>query len=136
MNIDNYPFIRISPDDIPRAALPLTVINPHTEKKVKTYGIIDTGADECAFPAEYAYILGHNLQEGYPKSIDTGNGETTAYSHTVSIRILDFTIENALIDFLPNLNIPLLGVKSFLSNFHLTIDYPKCLFSLKYTRKK
>jgi len=31
---------------------------------------------------------------------------------------------------MPNLNIPLLGVKSFLSNFILTVDYPKKVFSL------
>jgi len=31
---------------------------------------------------------------------------------------------------MPNLNIPLLGVKSFLSNFILTVDYPDKQFSL------
>jgi len=36
-----------------------------------------------------------------------------------------------LIDFMPNLYVPLLGVKSFLSNFILTIDYPRQIFSLR-----
>jgi len=131
MNIHNHPFIKISPSDVPRAALPLTVTNPHTRKKAKTYGIIDTGADECAFPASFAPLLGHNLQKGYPKEVNTGNGKTIAYSHTVCLRIYDLTIKDVLIDFLPNLFIPLLGVKSFLSNFILTVDYPDKTFSLK-----
>lgn len=135
MDILNHPFKKISPGDIPRAALPLIVINPYVNKRIKTYGIIDTGADECAFPAQYAPLLGHNLQKGYPKSVNTGNGETIAYSHTVSIQIYDFVIKNVLVDFLPNLNIPLLGVKSFLSNFVLTVDYPNFTFSFKQNKK-
>jgi len=115
--------------------LPVTVINPHTDKKIKVYGLIDTGADECALPAQYAVLLGHNLQLGYPKEINTGNGKTLAYSHTVRIEIPNFTIQDTLIDFMPNLNVPLLGVKSFLSNFILAIDYPALTFSLQIKNK-
>ena len=44
---------------------------------------------------------------------------------------LNNTIQDILIDFMPNLHVPLLGVKSFLSNFILTIDYPDLSFSLQ-----
>lgn len=112
--------------------MPVTIINPHTNNKIKVYGLIDTGADECALPAQYAVLLGHNLQSGYPKEINTGNGKTIAYSHTVRIEIADLaTVQDTLIDFMPNLNVPLMGVKSFLSNFILTIDYPSLTFSLE-----
>ncbi|MDD4910299.1 MAG: hypothetical protein PHR44_06480 [Candidatus Omnitrophica bacterium] len=131
MDIVNHPFIKIGHNDIPRVALPVTIINPHTNKRLRTYGIIDTGADECAFPADFAAIVGHNLQKGHPKKVKTGNGETIAYAHTVCLQVYDFTIKDVLIDFLPNLSISLLGVKSFLSKFLLTIDYPKFTFSLK-----
>ncbi len=133
MVLPKIPFAKLGPDDIPRPWLPVTVINPHTNKKIRVLGLIDTGADECALPASYAIILGHNLQLGYSKEINTGNGKTLAYSHTVTIRIEtpDFTIQNILIDFMPNLHVPLLGVKSFLSNFILSIDYPDLNFSLK-----
>ncbi|MFH1173059.1 MAG: retropepsin-like aspartic protease [bacterium] len=131
MNLLNIPFSKLGPDDIFRPWLPATVINPHTNKKIKVYGLIDTGADECALPAPYAVLLGHNLQSGYPKEINTGNGKTLAYSHTVRIEIPDFTVQDTLIDFMPNLNVPLLGVKSFLSNFILAIDYPGLNFSLR-----
>ncbi|MBI4650837.1 hypothetical protein HY745_06045 [Candidatus Desantisbacteria bacterium] len=53
--------------------------------------------------------------------------------HTMCIQLPEFKIDNVLIDFMPNLKIPLLGVKSFLSNFILTIDYPKKCFSIKTT---
>jgi len=133
MNLSDIPFTKLGPDDIPRPWLPVTIVNPHTNKNLKVLGLIDTGADECALPASYAIILGHNLQLGTPKEINTGNGKTLAYSHTVTIRIesVDFTTQDVLIDFMPNLHVPLLGVKSFLSNFVLTINYPDLSFSLK-----
>lgn len=134
MNLRNIPFIKVSPDDIPRPWLPVVIINPRINKKVKVFGLIDTGADECALPAQYAMLLGHNLQKGYPKEVNTGNGKTLAYSHTVSIEIDDFVIKDVLVDFMPNLYVPLLGVRSFLSNFLLTVDYPNHNFSL--TAKK
>jgi len=131
MELSNIPFTKLSSDDIPRPWLQVTIINPHTDKKVKVLGLIDTGADECALPASYAAILGHDLQAGTAKEINTGNGRTTAYSHTVRIEVPNLTTQDTLIDFMPNLYVPLLGVKSFLSNFILAIDYPKTVFSLK-----
>ena|SRR3989338_8845019 len=131
MELSNIPFTKLSSDDIPRPWLPITIINPHSNKKVKVLGLIDTGADECALPASYAAILGHNLQAGTAKEINTGNGKTMAYSHTVRIEISDIVIKETLIDFMPNLYVPLLGVKSFLSNFVLTVDYLQKKFSLE-----
>jgi len=130
MMVRDYPFSVIRPGDLARPYLPVTVTDPVTDKKVKVYALIDTGADECALPASFAPILGHNLQNGKPKKISTGNGVTVAYSHITRIIIEDFSTQDVLIDFMPNLHIPLLGVKSFLSNFILTIDYPGNIFSL------
>jgi predicted aspartyl protease len=130
MPIRNYPFSIIRRGDLGRPYLPVTIVNPDIPKQLKVYALIDTGADECAFPASFAPILGHNLQAGYGKRISTGNGITTAYSHTTRIIIEGFSTQEVLVDFMPNLNIPLLGVKSFLSNFILTVDYPNRVFSL------
>jgi hypothetical protein len=93
--------------------------------------LIDTGADECALPASYAAILGHDLAAGKSKEIRTGNGITTAYSHTSRLLLDGFVIEETLIDFMPNLFVPLLGTRNFLCNFVLTIDYPRQFFSLE-----
>lgn len=130
MSLIDKPFIQIDPNDIPRASLPVVATNPHSGKSISVYGIIDTGADECAFPASFADIMGHNLQSGEPKEIRTGNGTTMAYSHTVTMNVDGYIIENVLIDFLPNLHVVLLGVRSFLNDFVLEIDYPNQIFSL------
>lgn len=126
-------------NDIYRPILPIRIINPHTSGNYRTHGIIDTGADECATPAAYAPILGHNLQAGQTKTIRTGNGVTVAYAHTTKFEIfhpetaeLLYTMEDTPVDFLPNLNVVLLGVNNFLSRFILTIDYPNKRFSIKY----
>jgi len=130
MLIENYPFITTRPGDIARPYLPITIINPENRKEINIYALVDTGADECALPASFASPLGHNLQSGQQKKINTGNGITIAYSHTVCIKTYEFSTENVLIDFMPNLHIPLLGVRSFLTNFILTIDYPNKRFSI------
>ncbi|MEK7376986.1 MAG: retropepsin-like aspartic protease [Candidatus Margulisiibacteriota bacterium] len=131
MSLQDIPFLKIWPGDTPKPWLPIIIINPHTKKSLRTYGLIDTGADECALPSQFADALGHNLQKGASKEITTGNGITTAYSHTVSVRTGDFQTDEVLIDFMPNLSVPLLGVKSFLSKFILTVNYKERTFSLK-----
>jgi predicted aspartyl protease len=121
-----------------RPSLPINIINSHDpSKSYKTWGLIDTGADECAIPSAIASILGHNLTLGTRKSISTGNGIATAYSHSTQIEIyhpvtLDVThvINNTPVDFMNNLSVVLLGVNSFLSHFVLNIDYPQKLFSI------
>jgi predicted aspartyl protease len=136
MPIRNYPFSKTRPGDVPRPYLPVTLVNPATETQLKVMALIDTGADECALPASFAPILGHDLQTGQVRRINTGNGVTMAYAHTLRIEIQGFATQNVLIDFMPNLQTPLLGVKSFLSHFVLTINYPKRIFSLKFPTRQ
>jgi predicted aspartyl protease len=131
MKLANIPFVKLSPNDIARPWLPVTIINPHNNGKMRVRGLIDTGADECALPASFAALLGHNLAAGTSKEVNTGNGKTIAYAHTIRIEIPDFTTQDVLIDFMPNLYVPLLGTRSFLCNFILTIDYPNFIFSLE-----
>jgi hypothetical protein len=69
------------------------------------------------------------------KRISTGNGITIAYSHTTRIIVEEFSTQDVLVDFMPNLSIPLLGVRSFLSNLILTVDYPSKQFSLTLPNK-
>lgn len=113
MPIRNYPFSIVRPGDIARPLLPITIVNPDTEMQMKVYGLIDTGADECAFPASFAPLLGHNLQAGRLKRVSTGNGITAAYSHTARIIIEGFSTQDVLVDFMPNLNTPFAGSTKF-----------------------
>ncbi|MHB8843892.1 MAG: retroviral-like aspartic protease family protein [Nitrospirota bacterium] len=131
MPVRDYPFSITRPGDAPRPYLPVTIVNPVAGSRLKVFALIDTGADECALPASFATLPGHNLQAGQQKRVSTGNGITLAYGHTTRIEVEGFSTQDVLIDFMPNLNIPLLGVKSFLNNFLLTVDYPNKMFSLK-----
>ncbi|MEW6557607.1 MAG: hypothetical protein AB1349_09665 [Elusimicrobiota bacterium] len=69
MKIKDRPFSQLSKDDILRPWLPVVIINPHTDKKMRVLALIDTGADECALPASYAAILGHTLNAGKIKKL-------------------------------------------------------------------
>ena len=136
MPINDCPFSSYG-DSTFRPYLPINIINPHTGRNRKTYGLIDTGADECAVPAYIADVLGHNLEKGKTKTIRTGGGTAKAYTHTIKCEVyhpttheLLYTISETPIDFMPNLHIVLLGVNSFLSKFILNIDYPKEIFSI------
>ncbi|OHE61273.1 MAG: hypothetical protein A2Z47_11285 [Thermodesulfovibrio sp. RBG_19FT_COMBO_42_12] len=69
MPVSNYPFSITRPGDIARPYLPITIINPETNRHLRVFALIDTGADECAFPASFAPLLGHmvkKLQETLP----------------------------------------------------------------------
>src|SRR3990172_13153972 len=114
MPIRNYPFSLTRPGDVARPYLPVAILNPATNKRIKVFALIDTGADECAFPASFAPLLGHNLLAGQPRKISTGNGVTIAYGHITRIIIEEFSTQDVLINFIPNLCFPLLGVRSFL----------------------
>lgn len=135
MLVENYPFTTTRPGDIARPYLPITIVNPKNHKEINVYGLVDTGADECALPASFASLLGHNLQSVPQKRISTAGGVTIAYPHTVCIKVFDFSTDNVLIDFMPNLHIPLLGVRSFLNGFTLKIDYPNKVFSIDRKQK-
>ncbi|MGK5091541.1 retroviral-like aspartic protease family protein [Deltaproteobacteria bacterium TL4] len=136
MLINKFPFYRLS-DGILRPMLPIEIQNPHTGKSFRTWGLIDTGADNCAFPAQIAKELGHELKSGKPKEIQTGNGVTQAFEHTTKINIFTqevkvaYTTSETMIDFMPHLRTPLLGVKNFLDYFILSIDYPNKVFSVQ-----
>jgi predicted aspartyl protease len=122
MPVHTYPFVAFSPGEIPRPYLWTKVINPDSGKSLLLYALLDTGADECALPASYAMILGHRLESGIPKTISTGNGNTTSYSHSSVIAFEKFETEKVTIDYMPNLLTPLLGFRSFLAHFILNIS--------------
>jgi hypothetical protein len=137
MPIKNFPFSNFEKGRSAYATLNIRIINPVNGMSVYANGIIDTGASDCAFPSQYADLLGHDLKKGEHKTTKTANGSSDVYSHTTIIEIYNSTnkvvyrIEKTPIDFMPNLPYVLLGVNSFLSKFILTIDYPAQKFSIQ-----
>ena len=70
MDLIDIPLTSIGPGCISRPILPIEIINPKTQLSIKTYGFIDTGADDCAVPGVFANKLGHNLTLGDEKEIN------------------------------------------------------------------
>lgn len=163
MPIRNSPFLLVVPQAkgkvmiVPgqgRPMLWIRVSNPKLPKspQVVTLAIVDTGADDCLFPADTAVAVGHVLKSVLPKTISGINSATVAYPHTSRIEILAtlanggpstnalYTIKNTLVDFMEsgnNQKVPfLLGTKSFLSKFVVTIDYPNSRFSIRRPKAK
>jgi len=142
MKTPKYPFHVMLAGHPPRPMLPVRIENPATGLFVDAWGLVDTGADDCALPARYAAALGHDLKAGAMRLIGTGNGTTRAYAHTTRIQVLApptrssperiaFTIPDTLVDFLPKLGCILLGAKSVLSQFILTLNYPEQWFTIR-----
>jgi predicted aspartyl protease len=132
MRSATYPFVSFKRGDPPRPYVPILVSNPQTGNELEVFALIDTGADECAFPASFADYLGHTLTSGTEKHIQTGNGVTLAYGHTSVISIDTFKTEPTVVDYLVNPDTPLLGMRSFLSSFVVTLDYPQQTVTLQY----
>ena len=153
MPIPRYPFLRFvegriwigGPGSLP--ALWIKVTNPDTGLAVKTLAIVDTGAHSCAFPSEVAEKLGHKLNAGIPKPINTANRNTTAFAHKTKIQILDVEADGSpsnhilydmpvqQIHYTCGLNAFLLGQSNFLNKFVLKINYPKQEFSIRFPKK-
>ena len=146
MPITNYPFPVVL--GISRPMLWIRVINPATKLAIIALAIVDTGADDCVFPAKSAIELGHNLKAVARKPIKTASGTAYAYPHTSRVDILEmrangmpgnkvlYTIADMPIDFVQGCDAFLLGVGSFLSKFVLTINYPRQVFSIRKPGKK
>ena len=140
--IKDYPFTPVS-DDIARPILWIRVINDNANRSVIMPALIDTGADECGFPASIASGLGYKLKSVHPKTIVTASGETIAYPHPAKVEVLAMnsagqptydvvhTIDETPINFIEGLEGFLLGTRNFLSDFILTINYPRQIFSIR-----
>ncbi len=138
MPVKNFPFRDIGGHGKPRPYLYVNYINPHTGDSLSAWALIDTGADDCVLPAEFAEMLGHDLEAGTLTNIISANGASEAYRHTMKIEIPNqetgdslFSTQETMITFIPGLKQPLLGTDSFLCHFRLTVDYPIEQFSLE-----
>jgi predicted aspartyl protease len=140
---EEYRFITIEPGHCPRPMLPLRISNPRTGDEITVWGIVDTGADGCAFPGRITDALEIDLQAGVKRLIGTGNGLTEAYAHLVQVDVFGLRPRSsrvdankiihsvsATIDFIPNLDCCLIGFENFLKDFILSIDYQRQVFSL------
>jgi hypothetical protein len=144
MPIRYYPFTQIAPD-YSRPMLWIRVSNAHSDvPAIFVKAVVDTGADECAFPASIATQLGHQLLKGVArKTVRTASGKAKAFSHTSRVEVLAmradglpgtevfYTLSETPIDFIQGCESFLLGARNFLKPFVLEIDYPAEVFSIR-----
>lgn len=142
MPIKDYPFTSVSSGP-PRPMLWIRLTNPTTNLRIIALAIVDTGADDCVFPAQAAIQLGHKLNLGTRKTIKTAGGQSYVFAHTSSVDLLEtlpngmfsskilYTIRDTPVDFLDGCGAFLLGRGKFLNKFVLTIDGPQQRFSIR-----
>ncbi len=119
------------------------VTNSATNQAICALALVDTGADDCVFPAAVASELGYHLKSGTRKEIGTAGGNTYAYTHICTVEVLEmrrdgtagsrilYRLPGTPIDFAEGCDMFLLGSRSFLSDLILEIDYPRQIFSLR-----
>lgn len=117
-------FSQIGLKDKFRPYIEVIIRNNDTNKEIKTRALVDTGADECAFPGFYAELLGHDLVKGFEKEIKVAGGNVTAFKHTNKLLIPKINyIKDMIIDFIPNLHIPIIGT-NLIENYNIFFYYP------------
>ena len=134
-----YPFVAFRDEDgalltPPGSFLPVRLKNPSSGHELVTYALIDSGADECAFPEVIAATLGHKMK-GPSVQIETTlgvSGPGKVFKHTFDVEILHPTsrvvvksFQRLLVACVTAQIPPLLGIKGCLEHFCVTLDYPR-----------
>jgi len=119
--------------------------NPDNGQTLKTWALIDTGADSIVVPGFVAKILRHNVDHKSVKKVKCAGvgGSAETFYHTFRINVLSLSPSGVVSDKVavkiskrelavaPGLHVVLLGVNDFLGKYLLSIDYPKKMFSVK-----
>lgn len=142
MSIKDYSFIELSGKC--RPMLWIRVTNPQKGRSIIGLAMVDTGADQCAFPAKVGKNLQYKPESAVAtNSIITASGETVAHSHISTIEVLKpdakgratdqvvSVIKDVTVAYAEGLCAYLLGDQGFLCNFVLEIDYPNKKFSVR-----
>lgn len=131
-----YPYTRIPTDKgiVYRPIIPIKVI--HQEVEFPILGLIDSGADECSFPAVVGEALGHNIKKGKPREFGGVGGKVTAYLHQNILQVENrqFRCDIYFSEKWNNWGFGLLGQHGFFTHFNIFFDYKRRIFKLEYER--
>ena len=123
------------PNNVIRPLVNVRIINPVTNQSIQTKCLVDTGADKCVFPENFATILGHDLKNNgcvIENSKGVGGIDVPTWLHTYKIELFteDFKTriwksDSIQIGCLEHNNIfPLLGYIGFLEHMNIRLNYP------------
>lgn len=112
----------------------MILVNLANQRATRTFGIVDSGADENLFPASLARSLGHDLSKGTERRSAGIGGGIVSYLHREnSIQIhpdwKPFPVDICFSDD-PTVAIALLGRKGFFKHFKITFDQKLQIFTL------
>jgi len=116
-----------------RPRLAVTLISGN--ESFACYALIDSGADDCIFPASFGTVLGLNVRTGrhYTFGGAGGGGVQSAYFFDLQIAIQNVGKYKMPIGFttaLQNAGIGLLGQNGFFDRFRIGFNLRKGIFTL------
>lgn len=135
-----FPYIKylVTPPTIKPAQYvyrPVIPIKLSLGKKVITFdGLVDSGADECTFPAWIAKTLGHDVYKGKKKIFSGIGGSVLAYLHKTHLRLngIEFVADVYYSHEWDDMPFGLLGQAGFFSHFDIRFNYKEKLTLLRY----
>ena len=114
---------------------PVIPVKLFLDKKAVTFdALVDSGADECTFPAWIAKTLGHNVYKGKKKIFSGIGGSVLAYQHKTYLGLsgIKFVTNIYYSHEWDDMPFGLLGQAGFFSHFDVYFDYREKLILLKY----
>ena len=114
---------------------PVIPIKLFLDNKVVTFdALIDSGADECTFPAWIAKTLGHNIYKGKQKIFSGIGGSVLAYLHKTFLKLngIEFVADVYYSHEWDDMPFGLLGQAGFFSHFDVHFNYKEKEILLKY----
>ena len=135
-----FPYIKylVTPPTVKPAQYvyrPVVPVKLCLDKRVITFdGLIDSGADECTFPAWIAKTLGHNVYKGKKKIFSGIGGSVLTYLHKTRLRLngIEFTADVYYSHEWDDMPFGLLGQAGFFSVFDVQLSHKEKSILLFY----
>lgn len=114
---------------------PVIPVKLFLDKKAVTFdALVDSGADECTFPAWIAKMLGHNVYKGEQKIFSGIGGSVLAYLHKTHIALngIEFASDVYYSHEWDDMPFGLLSQAGFFSHFDIHFNYREKEILLEY----
>lgn len=114
---------------------PVIPIKLFLDNRVITFdSLVDSGADECTFPAWIAKTLGHNVYKGKQKIFSGIGGSVLAYLHKTHLILneIELVVDVYYSHEWDDMPFGLLGQAGFFSHFEVCFNYREKEISLGY----
>lgn len=114
---------------------PVIPIKLFLDNRLITFdSLVDSGADECTFPAWIAKTLGHNVYKGKQKIFSGIGGSVLAYLHKTHLILneIELVADVYYSHEWDDMPFGLLGQAGFFSDFEICFNYREKEISLGY----